>query len=487
MKGKQPFHTSVFGAAFCRVIIYTMSVCLLLFAAGCSRYEPAALSEETVQEEAELETFAAEPLEAQEAIAEDTRVAAAVKGIYLAASPVANSAFMTDTIKALDETELNAVVIDVKDDFGRITYDMQNVPLVKELGAAAKTAGNLPEQIKKLKEHGVYCIARIVALKDPYLAEKKPEWALHMQDGSLFRDNNGDAWVNPYQQEYWDYLADIAAEAGRIGFDEIQFDYIRFCTERGIDEVVYDEQLTKGRDKISIITELVTYLSEKIRAKGLFVSCDVFGSIIGSSIDAKSVGQDYNQMASAIDYICPMIYPSHYAAGNFGLEHPDLEPYHCISGALKLSKTDLASYEGYAQATVRPWLQAFTASYLGEGSYMEYGSDAIRQQIQAVYDAGYDEWILWSASAKYDYDGLLSEEEGAAEAAARKEARAARTETAETDEQLAPELEALLEGGELSEDDAALLEADGPVVVYEEETARLQDASKTESQGESET
>ena len=191
--------------------------------------------------------------------------------------------------------------------------------------------------------------------------------------------------------------------------------------------MVYDEADTLGRDKISIITELVNYLSENLREDGIFVSADVFGTIIGSSIDANSVGQSYTQMADALDYICPMIYPSHYASGNFGLEHPDLQPYECILGALGLSERELSnSYiEGTAQAIVRPWLQAFTASYLGSGNYMEYGADAIRAQIQAVYDAGYDEWILWDAAVSYDYGALLSEADAEAEAERIAESRAA--------------------------------------------------------------
>ena len=335
--------------------------------------------------------------------------------------------------------------------------------------------------IRKLKDHGIYCIARIVALKDPYIADQKPEWALHLADGSLFRDNKGDAWVNPYKQEYWDYLVDVAKAAGAIGFDEIQFDYIRFCTERGIDDVVYDQEDTQGRDKISIITELVGYMSDKLREEGLFVSCDVFGTIIGSPIDAQSVGQDYNAMAEEIDYICPMIYPSHYSSGNFGLEHPDTQPYECILGALTKSRDELLKTrgEGIQQAVVRPWLQSFTASYLGAGNYIEYNAETTRAQIQAVYDAGYDEWILWSASANYFYDGLLSPEAAEAEAESIAESRAALPEETvppetlpgnaplEEGDPLPEELSEALPGGELSESDLQILEQDGPLIITE--------------------
>ncbi|MDO4438155.1 MAG: putative glycoside hydrolase [Eubacteriales bacterium] len=442
---------------------------------GCKRYEPAAYNEDYEEEEttkiepitvAETETVAEETV----SVPVDSRNAVRVKGIYLGAKTLNNPEFMAEVYKQLDETELNAVVIDIKDDNGRVTCDM-DIPVVDELGAENGDIPDILNVMQELKKRDIYCIARIVALKDPFIAEKKPEWSLHKADGSLFRDNKGDAWVNPYKQEYWDYLLDISKEAIELGFDEIQFDYIRFCTERGIDEVVYDEQDTLGRDKISIITELVSYLSDSLRKEGTFVSCDVFGTIIGSPIDARSVGQSYNQMVEAIDYICPMIYPSHYSTGNFGLEHPDKDPYACILGALKLSRKELqkTAEDGVNQAIVRPWLQSFTASYLGEGNYMVYDGKAVRDQIRAVYDSGYDEWILWSASANYFYDGLLSDREALEEdQEIAKKREAQKLEEEKKTDELSDELKQALEGDELSESDQEILLQDGPIVVYEE-------------------
>ena len=466
------------------VFLFAAIISLGLLLCSCERYEPVALSStEELATEAPTEATAesteaieeTEPIETEPPEPEDTRLRTAAKGIYLAYAPVNNQSFMDEIISVMDDTELNAVVIDVKDDFGRITYDMQGVPLVDEIGASSGAIEELPSTIAKLKAHGVYCIARIVALKDPYTAEAKPEWALYKGDGTIFRDNAGDAWINPYKEEYWDYLLDVSKAAGEIGFDEIQFDYIRFCTERGVNEVVYDEADTLGRDKISIITELTNYLSENLKEEGLFVSADVFGTIIGSSIDANSVGQSYTQMADALDYICPMIYPSHYASGNFGLEHPDLQPYECILGALGLSERELSnSYiEGSNQAIVRPWLQAFTASYLGSGNYMDYDAAAIRAQIQAVYDAGYDEWILWDAAVSYDYDALLSEADAQAETERIAESRAAAEALAEIEaeseaETFPEELQEALNGDQLYESDAAVLSEDGPIISYDE-------------------
>ena len=197
--------------------------------------------------------------------------------------------------------------------------------------------------------------------------------------------------------------------------------------------MVYDEADTQGRSKTEIITEFINYAYEKLSAEGVFVAADVFGAIIGGGQDSDSVGQSYGNMAKSLDYICPMIYPSHYGDGNFGIEHPDTQPYDTISAALHKSKEDLKNYEaeGERQAIVRPWLQDFTASYLA--NYIPYGDKEIRAQIQAVYDAGYDEWLLWSAANKYHWGGLLTPEEAKAEAAKIAESRAAMPETTEAE------------------------------------------------------
>ena len=312
---------------------------------------------------------------------------------------------MQEMIQKIDETEINAVVIDVKDDNGRITFQMDQ-PLAEETGAVEAFIPDIQGLMDTLKEHNIYTIARVVSFRDPYLAEKKPELALKLADGSLYRDKKGMAWVNPYKQEMWDYLVDVGIQAHQVGFDEIQFDYIRFSTEKGIGDVVYDEADVRGRDKKTVITEFVQYASEKLKDEGAFVAADVFGAVMGGGIDSDTVGQSYGDMANQLDYICPMIYPPHYGDGNFGIEHPDTQPYDTILAALQLSREDLSGYEteGQDQAAVRPWLQDFTASYLK--NYIKYGNDEIRAQIQAVYDAGYEEWLLWSAACNYHWEAL---------------------------------------------------------------------------------
>ena len=395
---------------------------LILSLAGCTRYEPA--KEMTRPEEPApqtepvriQETEAAEPADSEVITISSypPRNPVKVKGIYVSAYVAGTGDMMDQIIQEIDRTELNSVVIDVKDDQGRITFAMDS-PMVNEIGACQVFIKDMPALIARLKEHGIYPIARVVAFRDPYLAEQKPEWSLHLADGTIYRDNKGLAWVNPYKKEVWDYLVEVAKKAGEIGFQEIQFDYIRFAVDRTMKDVVFDDADTQGRDKTQAITEFISYAHEALAREGLFVSADVFGTIMRSGEDAAAVGQEYRDMAEQLDYICPMIYPSHYGPGNFGIEYPDAQPYDTILNALKGSKELLAaSGDGdVPRAVVRPWLQDFTASYLEH--YIEYGDQQVREQIQAVYDGGYDQWILWDAGVSYHYGGLLTPEEAAIE------------------------------------------------------------------------
>lgn len=327
------------------------------------------------------------------------------KGIYISAG-TAGSDRMNSLINMTETTEINALVIDVKGDTGKISYQMDS-PLAKEIGAVTNTVSDMSALVNKLKSKNIYLIARIVAFKDPYLAEKRHDLAIKNKDGSLFRDNNGECWVNPYNQEVWDYLVELATQAAAIGFDEIQFDYIRFSTGKGIMDADFGE-LAKTKSKEDIITEFTKYAYQKIKSVGVYLSADVYGTIINSTIDAGLVGQNYIEMSKYLDYICPMIYPSHFGEGNYGIKYPDLEPYNVINKVLNVSKEKLSQIpKGEHRAIVRPWLQDFTATWVKP--HMTYSSKEIRDQIDGVYNTGYQEWLLWNASCKYTEEGLLKE------------------------------------------------------------------------------
>ncbi len=333
-----------------------------------------------------------------------------VKGIYVS-GPVAGIARMDDLIELVDQTELNAMVIDIKNDEGKVTYKMQSEQVLA-IEAAVGYIPDIEALVKKCKEKDIYLIARIVAFRDPYLAEKMPEWAVHTKNGEIFRDKSGLAWVNPYERGVWDYLVEIASEAAAVGFDEIQFDYIRFSTDVKTEEVDYGPE-NERIDKIGIITEFTEYMYEKLRRLGVYVAADVFGTVIENETDQQIVGQDYVKMAEHLDYICPMVYPSHYRNGSYGIAVPDADPYKTINEACSASVQELVTLPEENRARVRTWLQSFTASWVP--GHISYGPQQIRAQIKGAYDAGYDEWILWNAAVKYQRDSLLTEEEAEAE------------------------------------------------------------------------
>lgn len=420
-----------------------------------------------------------------------------VKGIYVS-GPMAGTAGMDNLIALVDRTELNALVIDVKNDDGYLTCEL-DVPMVEQIGSEKHYIKDLPALVQTCKEKNIYLIARVVAFKDPILAEKMPEWSLHNSDGSIFRDKSGLAWVNPYRKEVWEYLASVGEAAIKAGFDEVQYDYVRFSTDSRMKQVDFGDS-TKGRTKTEAISGFTLYASERIHAAGGRISADVYGVVIDSEEDQQIVGQNYVEMSRSLDAISPMIYPSHYGPYNYQIPVPDAQPYDTVLAAMQASKMVLAGLDpktgkkpvsadvsgndaadaaivgGEAvsgnnaadtaadsqstsgttavsgndaaqdakdaqaadgaqaaedaaaktfalskeeiaqldpttgvQATVRPWLQDFTATWVK--GHISYGPEEIRAQIQAVYDAGYEEWILWNAANRYTEGGLLTQEE----------------------------------------------------------------------------
>lgn len=329
-----------------------------------------------------------------------------VKGIYVT-GPMAGSGGFQDLLTLVDETELNAMVIDVKNDEGQITYSM-SLESARDMGACVAYIGDMEDLMTQLKEHGIYAIARIVCFKDPCLAQHRPELALTKPDKTPVMDANGLAWVNPYKTEVWEYLTDIALEAAQDGFDEIQFDYVRFPIGEDADQADYGVDM-ENYPKQQAIEDFLAYASEKLDDRGIPVTADVFGTIIGSETDVERVGQDYVRLGKTVKALCPMVYPSHYGNGVFGLAVPDAHPYETVLEALKDSQEELEAVPEGQRAVVRPWLQAFTATWVQ--GHISYNGEEIRSQIQAVYDAGYEEWLLWNATNRYTADGLLPEGE----------------------------------------------------------------------------
>jgi len=334
------------------------------------------------------------------------RVPVAVKGIYLT-SHTAGSQKFYHLLNLIKQTELNAMVIDIKDDMGNITFESRN-QMVKFVGAnQIIMIKDIDKRMKELKENNIYTIARIVTFKDNKAASKKSDLAIKSTSGTVWRDYNGIAWLNPYNRDSWEYVISIAEEAIEKGFDEIQFDYVRFPTD-GNRKVIDYGKSGKEESKSEAISSFLEYATQRLRKKGVFVSADVFGQVTTDAND-MGLGQNLEDLATCIDVISPMVYPSHYYPGVYGVEFPDLEPYKIVYTSMNTGNKRIQkiNHDG-PKAILRPWLQDFTASYLKE-NYQVYGSKQVRDQIQAAYDSGLEQWLLWNASNVYTRGALLNE------------------------------------------------------------------------------
>lgn len=316
-----------------------------------------------------------------------------VKGLYMSGRAFHSAPLFSSLVKLVEETELNALVIDLKDDQGFLTTDL-DVQLAQDLKIRTHRGRDAAENMNVLLSKNIYPIARIVVFKDPALAENKPELALRCQDGTIWRDRKKLAWVDPHHREVWEYNVNIAKEAAKMGFKEIQFDYVRFPSDGKMRDVVYP--YADGRKKEDVIHDFLQFAKKELEPYNVFLAADVFG-LTTMTLDDMGIGQNFEKIITEVDYICPMVYPSHYGPGNYGFANPNAYPYEVVKKALLngLAKT------GDVPVIIRPWLQDFN---LGRPAY---GPTEVRAQIKATYDAGLEEWILWNAGNKYTEAALL--------------------------------------------------------------------------------
>ena len=342
----------------------------------------------------------------KEAIKTRTRKPIKAKGIYLP-SYVAGKAEKFDQIfECLKDSELNCIVVDIKDELGRITID-NNSQLVKELKTTEIQIKNIKDFIERCHNEDIYVVARIASFLDNFATRQNKEMALVRRDGKLYKDNMGYYWLNPYVEKTREYIKQIAISAAETGFDEIQLDYFRFSTDRAIRNVDFNDEMTGGKTKIDVLTSLAQDIYLEMIKRNVYFSLDVFGSIINSYKDQYNIGQDYSELIKYCDYICPMVYPSHYANTTFGIDLPDAEPYKTVLSAMQTSNTVINSAKDYGShyGDVRPWLQAFTADWVA--GHIVYGKEEYEAQIKAVHEAGYNEFLLWQGGGVYRWDELL--------------------------------------------------------------------------------
>ena len=306
---------------------------------------------------------------------------------------------MGELIGVAKTTEVNALVIDVKDDRGFVLYKSR-VPLAVQIGADTNRAMShqrLRSILDTMAAHSIYPIARIVVAKDPLLASSRLEWAIKRKDNlEPWMDKNGHPWLDPHHREVWQYAADLAKEAYDLGFSEVQFDYVRFPDEKRLaTEAVYP--LANGRVRAQVIREQIGFVHSLLKPLGMPVTIDVFGLTATDTTD-MGIGQRWEMFADQADVVLPMVYPSHFAPGTYKLGNPNASPYATIDHAMKDIKRRSAKIPNAAK--VVPWYQDFT---LGPPHYY---ADQIRAQKKAGYDNGFQSWILWNPKSNYTIAAL---------------------------------------------------------------------------------
>lgn len=332
-----------------------------------------------------------------------------VKGLY--AGECKN---IDHIIDVCDNSELNTIVIDLKTEV-QVCFNTTN-ETAKQIGYIYASY-DLDQIVKTAREHGIRVIGRIVCFNDSRAANKFPERAIRDKDGQLlhFKSESSRAFLDPYNKDNWEYLISLAEEAAGHGIDEIQFDYVRFPVGKTTEgtEAFFGEEGKVPAKPDSINRFLQTAKHRLSYGKGIPVGADIFGIVMTSSLDAKNIGQDFDSIGlTGIDSIAPMLYPSHYALGtmigNMTFEYPDKEPYMLLYKVLE-KKRDVYTSKDFTY--MRPYLQGFTATYIGKGNYMEYGYNQINSQINAVKESGIDEFIIWDPGFDYPsgtYSGKIS-------------------------------------------------------------------------------
>ena len=363
----------------------------------------------------------------------------AVKGVYMTSCVVGTPSFRDSIVSLIDETEVNAVVIDIKDYSGTLSFPPTAEALLPAWDNARCGTSDMEQFVKMLHENGIYVIGRITVFQDPFYSARHPAEAVHRaSDGSVWKDYKGLSFIDVGAKAYWDYIISLSTDAYNIGFDELNFDYVRYPSDGNMQDVVFTNSAGKSKPENleSFFKYLSTALSDERRYENIrhentgrdqavpYLSVDLFGMTTSSTHDL-SIGQVEERAAPYFDFIAPMVYPSHYPNGFIGFGNPNHYPYEIVQYALTEGARRLAatttSVDGFTHTRLgtstpavyqkpaydiqklRPWLQDF--DYGGE-----YGVTEVRAQIQATYDAGLTGWMIWDPGNRYTRDAYLPEQ-----------------------------------------------------------------------------
>jgi len=329
-----------------------------------------------------------------------------LRGIYLNAYAAGSQKRLGTLLRMADSTEINAFVIDVKDEKG-MRYRSQ-LPLQKQIGGEI-TISSLKALVDSVHAHNVWAMARIVVFKDPLLSKAKPDWSIRMAGNALWRDKQGNSWVSAWDPNVWEFNIAIAEEVLRAGFDEVQFDYVRFPEPfPSLPKQVHPK--AQG-DRTDAIVAFLNQAKPRIHALGGALAADLFGLSPDDPKDVQ-IGQQWEPLIAIVDHVLPMTYPSHYLPTHLkGVPRPNQMPYETIvqSVGIGVVRAQRLREAGVKTARILPWLQGFSAPWVTRN--YPYGPEQAKAQIRGVYDVGLEDWIFWHPGSKYELISAAFEKE----------------------------------------------------------------------------
>lgn len=328
----------------------------------------------------------------------------AVKAIYMTACVASVPSWRDQLMKMVDDTELNAIVVDIKDYTGTISFVDPSLQPDPGPGCRVK---DMQEFVAKLHEHGIYVIGRVTVFQDPFYAKLHPELAIQSKStGGVWKDKKGLAFIDVGAKPYWDHVVDIAKKSYALGFDEINFDYVRYPSDGNLKDM--NTTWTVGTStKAEMDMKFFEYLHQSLAGTGMKTSADLFG-LVTVAEDDLGIGQVLTNALPYFDYVYPMVYPSHFAPGSDGFAKPAEHPYEIIKWSMENGvKREMAQRVALGLSTstpskLRPWIQDFD---LGA----TYNAPEVRAEMKAAYDAGLPGWLSWDASNKYTPDAYSPE------------------------------------------------------------------------------